>query len=217
VDYTGGTLIGANTGVSIATPTFTGVTREQTLGAIDQSASKSVILHNNGGTFRGAYSIVGKNRGIIGSFTALSASDTMGYYAFAGSTNTGMFVNAYISAISGSAWTDTSRETSVRILVTEPGATSPNIAYSFTGNMLKFAGSSAGYPALKVFGTSLQARLADDSGFATFDGRHRLQGAAPSSATSPGTAGEIRNDDNYLYIYTATRGWTFVPLTTLPA
>jgi len=43
------------------------------------------------------------------------------------------------------------------------------VGSSYIGAMLRFGGTSSSYPALKAGGNILQARLADDSGFASFD------------------------------------------------
>jgi hypothetical protein len=73
--------------------------------------------------------------------------------------------------------------------------------------LLKFHGVSASFPALKRDGTTLQVRLANDSGFATIDGLHQLEGAAPATTGATGTAGDIRYDADYIYICTAANTW----------
>jgi hypothetical protein len=73
--------------------------------------------------------------------------------------------------------------------------------------LLRFGGTSSSFPALKRSGTVLQARLADDSGYTTMDAQLRSQGTAPATATSTGTAGDVRYDADYIYICTATNIW----------
>jgi hypothetical protein len=45
------------------------------------------------------------------------------------------------------------------------------------------------------------------------DAQHRLQGTAPTTPTGSGTAGDMRYDDNYIYICTATNTWKRTPIT----
>ncbi len=45
-------------------------------------------------------------------------------------------------------------------------------------------------------------------------GEITLEGSAPASATSSGTAGDIRYDANYLYVCVATNTWKRSALTT---
>jgi len=68
--------------------------------------------------------------------------------------------------------------------------------------------------AVKATGTTLQARLADDTGFATFDGILSMEGTAPSTTNSTGTAGEIRYDSGFIYVCTATDTWKRVAIAT---
>jgi len=80
--------------------------------------------------------------------------------------------------------------------------------------LLRFGGTSSSFPALKRSSTSIQARLADDSGYTTMDAQHRLQGTAPATATSTGTAGDVRYDADYIYICVATNTWKRALLST---
>ena len=73
--------------------------------------------------------------------------------------------------------------------------------------LLRFGGTASSFPALKRSSAAIQARLADDSGFTTMDAQHRLQGTAPATATSTGTAGDVRYDADYIYICVATNTW----------
>jgi hypothetical protein len=73
--------------------------------------------------------------------------------------------------------------------------------------LLCLGGTTASFPALKRDGTTLQVRLANDSGFATIDGLHQLEGAAPATTGATGTAGDIRYDADYIYVCTATNTW----------
>jgi hypothetical protein len=81
-------------------------------------------------------------------------------------------------------------------------------------NRLQFGGTSASFPALKRSTTTLQARLADDSGYTTIDAQLRAQGTAPAATGSTGTAGDIRYDADYIYICTATNTWKRAALST---
>jgi hypothetical protein len=74
-------------------------------------------------------------------------------------------------------------------------------------NRIQFGGTTTSFPALKRSGTVLQARLADDSGFATFDGILAMEGTAPATTGATGTAGELRYDADYIYVCTATNTW----------
>jgi hypothetical protein len=79
---------------------------------------------------------------------------------------------------------------------------------------LQFGGTTTSFPALKRSSAILQARLADDSGYTTIDAQHRLQGTAPATASSTGTAGDIRYDADYIYVCTATDTWKRAAITT---
>jgi hypothetical protein len=79
---------------------------------------------------------------------------------------------------------------------------------------LNFGGTTTSFPALKRSSAILQARLADDSAYTTIDAQHRLQGTAPATASSTGTAGDVRYDTDYVYICTATNTWKRAALTT---
>jgi hypothetical protein len=79
---------------------------------------------------------------------------------------------------------------------------------------LQFGGGTTSFPALKRSSAILQVRLADDSGYTTIDAQHRLQGTAPATASSTGTAGDVRYDTDYVYICTATNTWKRAALTT---
>ena len=79
---------------------------------------------------------------------------------------------------------------------------------------LNFGGTTSSFPALKRSTTTLQARLADDSAYATLDAIHRLQGAAPATAGDTGTAGDIRYDSGNIYICTAANTWKRVAVAT---
>ena len=81
-------------------------------------------------------------------------------------------------------------------------------------NRLQFGGETSAFPSLKRNSAELQARLADDSGFTTVDAQHRLQGTAPATATSTGTAGDVRYDADYIYICVATNTWKRALLST---
>lgn len=48
----------------------------------------------------------------------------------------------------------------------------------------------------------------------TFSGEITLEGTAPTSATSTGTAGDIRYDANYIYVCVATNTWKRVSIST---
>jgi hypothetical protein len=74
-------------------------------------------------------------------------------------------------------------------------------------NRIQFGGTTTSFPALKRSGTMLQARLADDSGFATFDGILAMEGTAPATTGATGTAGELRYDANFIYVCTAANTW----------
>jgi hypothetical protein len=74
-------------------------------------------------------------------------------------------------------------------------------------SLLQFGGTTSSFPALKRSGTMLQARLADDSGFATFDGILSMEGTAPATTGATGTAGELRYDANFIYVCTAANTW----------
>ena len=52
------------------------------------------------------------------------------------------------------------------------------------------------------------------SGDGTISGQHRLVGTAPATASSTGTAGDVRYDASYIYICTATDTWKRAALTT---
>jgi len=79
---------------------------------------------------------------------------------------------------------------------------------------IQLGGETSSFPSLKRNASEVQARLADDSGFTTMDAQHRLQGTAPATATSTGTAGDVRYDADYIYICTATNTWKRVALST---
>ena len=87
------------------------------------------------------------------------------------------------------------------------------------------AGSFTASPFLLY--TSAIARVEiDSSGNTQFNGpvtvvtgnslvaNHRLTGAAPATASSTGTAGDIRYDADYIYVCTATNTWKRAALTT---
>jgi hypothetical protein len=79
---------------------------------------------------------------------------------------------------------------------------------------LTFSGTTSLFPALKRSGTTLQVRLADDSAYSVMDAQLRAQGTAPATATSTGTAGDVRYDADYIYICTATNIWKRAQLLT---
>lgn len=88
----------------------------------------------------------------------------------------------------------------------------------FGGNGSGFAGTSS-FPALKRNGTTLEARLADDSGYAPFtasnftaSGNLITATQTPASASATGTTGTITWDSNYIYICTATNTWKRVAI-----
>lgn len=83
-----------------------------------------------------------------------------------------------------------------------------------SAGLLAFKGKTASFPGLKSSSATLQVRLADDSDYTTIDALHRLQGSAPSTATSTGTTGDIRSDGSYIYVCTATNTWKRANLTT---
>jgi hypothetical protein len=83
-----------------------------------------------------------------------------------------------------------------------------------TAGLLAFKGRTASFPGLKSSSATLQVRLADDSDYTTIDALHRLQGSAPSTATSTGTTGDLRSDGSYVYVCTATNTWKRASLTT---
>jgi hypothetical protein len=72
---------------------------------------------------------------------------------------------------------------------------------------VQFGGSTSSFPALKRSSAILQARLADDSAYTTIDAEHRLQGTVPATASSTGTAGDIRYASGFIYVCTATNTW----------
>lgn len=82
--------------------------------------------------------------------------------------------------------------------------------------VLAFGSSFANtVPALIRSGTILKARLADDSGDATLQGKLIVPSqTAPANASDTGTAGEIRWDSNYIYVCTATNTWKRVAIAT---
>lgn len=80
--------------------------------------------------------------------------------------------------------------------------------------LLRLGGTSSSFPALKRSSAAIQARLADDSGYTTVDAQHRLQGTAPATAASTGTAGDVRYDADYIYICVATNTWKRVAIST---
>ena len=77
---------------------------------------------------------------------------------------------------------------------------------------LQFGGTTNAFPAIKRSGTDLQIRLADNSAYSTMDAQHRLQGTAPTTPTGSGTAGDMRYDNDYIYICTATDTWKRTPI-----
>jgi hypothetical protein len=77
---------------------------------------------------------------------------------------------------------------------------------------IPFNAGDPGFPGLKRSGTALQVRLSDDSAYTTIDAQLRSQGAAPASATSAGTAGDIRYDTDFVYVCTATNTWKRVAI-----
>jgi len=79
---------------------------------------------------------------------------------------------------------------------------------------LQFGGTTSSFPSIKRNGTTLQARLADDTDFATFDGILSMEGTAPATTGATGTAGELRYDANYLYVCTAANTWKRVAIAT---
>ena len=81
-------------------------------------------------------------------------------------------------------------------------------------NMLKIGGTSTSFPALKRSSATLQARLADDSGYTVLDAQLRAQGTAPATSGGTGTAGDIRYDADYIYICTAANTWKRVGIAT---
>jgi len=78
---------------------------------------------------------------------------------------------------------------------------------------LQFGGTTNVFPAIKRSGTDLQIRLADNSAYSTMDAQHRLQGTAPTTPTGSGTAGDMRYDNDYIYICTATNTWKRTAIT----
>jgi hypothetical protein len=79
---------------------------------------------------------------------------------------------------------------------------------------MQLGGETSSFPSLKRNAAEVQARLADDSGYTTMDAQHRLQGTAPATATSTGTAGDVRYDADYIYICVATNTWKRALLST---
>lgn len=74
--------------------------------------------------------------------------------------------------------------------------------------LVQFVGTGSGNPALKAVGAVLQARLANDSAFATLRAKLHLEtAAAPASATDTGVTGETRWDADYFYLCTAANTW----------
>jgi hypothetical protein len=78
---------------------------------------------------------------------------------------------------------------------------------------LQFGGTTNAFPSIRRNSADIQIRLADNSAYSTMDAQHRLQGTAPTTPTGSGTAGDMRYDDNYIYICTATNTWKRTPIT----
>ena len=111
----------------------------------------------------------------------------------------------------------------VRFYAEDDGAGNTQQSLLFSGGetfkfrstgFMSIGGITSAFPALKRSGTTLQARLADDSGFATLDGILSMEGTAPASASATGTAGELRYDGDYVYVCVATNTWKRTALTT---
>jgi len=84
-----------------------------------------------------------------------------------------------------------------------------------TAATLQFGGTSSSFPSLKRSAALLQARLADDSAFATLDGKLILEtSAAPSSASDTGSAGEVRWDASFIYVCIAANTWKRTAIST---
>jgi hypothetical protein len=103
--------------------------------------------------------------------------------------------------------------TSAGSVVLSPSDDAYPYGFSSAG-VFSLGGTTTSFPALKRSSAILQARLADDSAYTTIDAQHRLQGTAPATASSTGTAGDVRYDTDYVYICTATNTWKRAALTT---
>jgi hypothetical protein len=81
-----------------------------------------------------------------------------------------------------------------------------NVSSSF--GRLCFGGLTAAFPALKRAAAVLQARLADDSGFAAIQSKLVVEtDAVPATASDSGTAGGLRWDADHVYLCVATDTW----------
>lgn len=80
--------------------------------------------------------------------------------------------------------------------------------------IISFSGQTASFPALKRSSAELQVRLANDSAYTTIDAQLRSQGAAPATAGSSGTAGDIRYDSSNIYVCVAANTWKKVGIAT---
>jgi hypothetical protein len=90
---------------------------------------------------------------------------------------------------------------------------------------LAIAGSFASSP-FHLYTSGIARILIDSGGNTQFNGavtvatgsalaaNHRLTGTAPATASSTGTAGDVRYDTDYVYICTATNTWKRAALTT---
>ena len=101
----------------------------------------------------------------------------------------------------------------VRITGTSSGAQNITFQTNSTDRLvvndtlLGFGGVTSSFPALKRSSTTLQVRLADDSGYTVLDAQLRAQGTAPATSGATGTAGDIRYDADYIYVCTAANTW----------
>jgi hypothetical protein len=79
--------------------------------------------------------------------------------------------------------------------------------------IIQFGGTTNAFPSIRRNSADIQIRLADNSAYSTMDAQLRLQGTAPTTPTGSGTAGDMRYDNNYIYICTATNTWKRTPIT----
>lgn len=81
---------------------------------------------------------------------------------------------------------------------------------------LQFGGTTSSFPALKVSGTTLIARLADDSADTTLQMKNLIVSSSttPASSSATGTTGTIAWDSGFIYVCTATNTWVRAALTT---
>jgi hypothetical protein len=117
-----------------------------------------------------------------------------------------MYATIFFGQVRGTFWADSSA--TAGIALGSGGASlrlAPNSGDGF--NLLQFGGTTSASPALKKSGAALQARLADDSAFATLQGRLKTDTNA--------TAGTI-TCDKYLVLYDAAGASVAVPCGTVP-